>query len=272
MNAITYALEFFKYQTAEFYFMHAYQNELQDHDALVSRTVFDDILDGVRSQSQINLKSLLHTVEKMTPNPRFTYHTISAYNSLVEEVNYIVESKNIDLIVMGTKGKANVKNTDFGSQTFQVLNHVKCPVLAIPSNYTNPQPKHILLPSDYSMFYKPRELKLLCDLATPYHSVIDVLYVSKKSKLSTRQANIQAYLKNTISKTEVNFPLSPGIKIAETIQNYIKGHAIDLLVMVNTRHSFLENMLFPSTLDKVSFNLTIPLLAMQNTARPTPNH
>ena len=32
MNAIKYALEFFKYQKTEFYFMHAYRNEFYDHE------------------------------------------------------------------------------------------------------------------------------------------------------------------------------------------------------------------------------------------------
>jgi len=39
------------------------------------------------------------------------------------------------------------------------------------------------------------------------------------------------------------------------------------LVMVNTRHSFLENIIFQSTIDELSLNLNIPLLALQNMKR-----
>lgn len=42
MNAITYALEFFKHQKTEFFVMHAYQNDVYDHEKLVSREDFDD--------------------------------------------------------------------------------------------------------------------------------------------------------------------------------------------------------------------------------------
>lgn len=268
MNAIKYALEFFKYQKAEFYFMHAYQNEFYDHDELVSRAVFDDILDSVRNKSQKNLEKLLADVEKLAPNPKFKYHIISAYSTLVEEANLISDAKNIDLIVMGTKGKSDKRHIVFGSHTFQVLKYVKCPVLAIPSHYNNTHPKHILFPTDYLIPYKRRELKLLCDLATPYRSIIDILHVSKSYKLSIRQEDNQAFIKETISKPEVNFYTLHTKKVAESIQNYIKNNAIDMLVMVNTQHSFLEDMLFPSTLDKVSIDLKIPLLAMQNSVRP----
>jgi len=267
MNAIKYALEFFKYQKTQFYFMHAYQNEFYDHEELLSREVYEDVLGDIRNKSQANLKNLLSTVKELSPNPRFTYHTISAYNTLVEEANVIAEAKQIDLIVMGTKGKSDERHIVFGSHTFQVLKYVKCPVLAIPANYTNTQPKRILFPTNYLMPYKRRELKLLSELAKSYRSIIDVLYVSKSSKLSIRQEDNQSFIKETFCDNEVLFSHEESKKIDETIKNYITDKQIDLIAMVNTQHSFLEDMLFPSTIDKVSLGLEIPLLAMQNTAR-----
>jgi hypothetical protein len=56
-------------------------------------------------------------------------------------------------------------------------------------------------------------------------------------------------------------------KIADTIKTYITENDVDIITMVNTQHSFLEDMLFPSAIDKVSLGLHIPILAMQNTAR-----
>ncbi|AXP82275.1 universal stress protein UspE [Mariniflexile rhizosphaerae] len=267
MNAVKYALEFFKHQKVDFFFMHAYQNDFYNHEELASREVFDDILDKVKNQSEKNLENLLETVKKMTLNSRFTFHTISAYNTLVDEANLIADAKNIDLIVMGTKGKSDERHIIFGSHTFQVLKYVKCPILAIPSNYTNTQPKRILFPTDYLIPYKHRELKLVCDLAASYKSIIDVLYISKSDKLSLRQEDNQAFIKETICKTNIDFHIVHSKKIAETIQNYIKNNAIDMLVMVNTQHSFLEDMLFPSKIDIVSVDLKIPLLALQNATR-----
>jgi nucleotide-binding universal stress UspA family protein len=247
--------------------MHAYQNEFYDHDELISRDVFEDVLDSVSNESRTNLDNLLKTVKELSPNPNYTYHTISAYSSLVEEANLIADAKNIDLIIMGTKGISDERRIVFGSQTFQVLKYVQCPVLAIPSNYTNAQPKRILFPTNYLIPYKRRELKLLSKLAKSYRSVIDVLYISSSKKLSIRQQDNQAFIKDTLRDNEVNFNQEDGKKIAETIKTLIKEKDIDLITMVNTQHSFLEDMLFPSTIDKVSLGLEIPILAMQNTRR-----
>ena len=266
-NAINYALEFFKYQKVQFYFMHAYRNEFYDHDELVSRDVFDDVLEKVKTDSKNNLEKLLKEVNEIAPNPRYTYHSISANNSLVEEANEIADKHNIDLIVMGTKGKSNERHIIFGSQTFQVLKYVDCPVLAIPSNYKNTQPKHILFPTDYLIPYKRRELKLLSVLAKSYRSKIDVMYVSTSNKLSIRQEDNKDFIKDALIVNKVDFNIKNDKNVADAIISHIEESDIDMITMVNTQHSFLEDMLFPSTIDKVSFGLEIPLLAMQNTNR-----
>lgn len=266
-NAINYALEFFKYQKVQFHFMHAYRNEFYDHDELVSRDVFDDVLEKVKTDSKNNLEKLLKEVNEIAPNPRYTYHSISANNSLVEEANEIADKHNIDLIVMGTKGKSNERHIIFGSQTFQVLKYVDCPVLAIPSNYKNTQPKHILFPTDYLIPYKRRELKLLSVLAKSYRSKIDVMYVSTSNKLSIRQEDNKDFIKDALIVNKVDFNIKNDKNVADAIISHIEESDIDMITMVNTQHSFLEDMLFPSTIDKVSFGLEIPLLAMQNTNR-----
>ncbi len=267
MNAIKYALEFFKYQETQFLFMHAYQNEFYDHEELTSRDHFDTVLEKVKMESESSLKQLLKDVNALAPNPRFTYDSISANNTLVSETNSLAHARHIDLIVIGTKGISDERQTVFGSQTFQVLKCVECPVLAIPCNYSNTQPKRILFPTNYLMPYKRRELKLLSILAKSYRCKIDILYVSKSDKLSIRQEDNQAFIKNVLSDNELNFCFRDSHHIPHTITNYIKENQMDMLTMVNTQHSFLEDLLFPSTLDKVGLGLDIPLLALQNTTR-----
>jgi nucleotide-binding universal stress UspA family protein len=267
MNAIKYALEFFKYENTNFYFMHAYQSEVYNHEDLLSRTDFDAIVKDVKQQSDANLESLLNTVKEISPNPRYKYHTISAYNSLLDEADLIVDGKNIDLIVMGTKGKNDASNLTFGSNTLQVLKYVQCPVLAIPNDYKYVQPKHAVFPTNYLIPYKRRELKLLCNLFSPYRTKIDMLYVSKSEKLSFRQEDNKAFIQEIVCKNEINFYTTESKKIDDAINTYIKNNSVDFLIMVNTRHSYLENILFESTIDKVSIKMSIPLLAMQNLRR-----
>ena len=50
----------------------------------------------------------------------------------------------------------------------------------------------------------------------------------------------------------------------KAIEEFIVNNNIDLLVMVNSRHTYLEDMLLTSTIDKVGLHPKVPLLVLQN--------
>ena len=186
---------------------------------------------------------------------------------LVDEADKIVDEENIDIIVMGTRGNTNNKKLTFGSHTLQVLRYVQSPVLAIPEHYAGIQPRHILFPTNYLIPYKRRELKLLCELAAPYRATIDMLYVSDNDNLSMRQQNNQSFVRDELCKNEINFKTVKDSSITDAICNYIDKNNVDMLVMVNTRHSFFENIFFKSKLDEITLRIDIPFLALQNIRR-----
>ncbi|OBX27228.1 nucleotide-binding universal stress UspA family protein [Gelidibacter algens] len=267
MNAVKYALELFKYEKCEFYIMHAYEDAIHKETAALTRENLDDVTEMMAAKSAAHLEQILKDIHEISPNPRHTYHSISANNILIDEADSIVNEKNIDLIIMGTRGKSNDKNITFGSQTLQVLKYVQCPVLAIPEKQTYTQPKKILFPTNYLIPFKRRELKLFCDMVAPYRSVIDVVYISKSTKLSIRQEDNQLFIKEALCKNEINFKTLDSKNVVEAIEQYVKDHPIDMLVMVNTRESFLESFLYPSRVDQLSLDLKVPFLAMQNLKR-----
>ncbi|MBT8324834.1 MAG: universal stress protein, partial [Winogradskyella sp.] len=266
-NAISFALEFFKYDTTEFYFMHAYEDEVYEDEELLNEKTLDEVIELLHNQTLLKLESLIKRLNKIAPNPRYSFFTISAFNSLIDEVDKIVLEKNIDLVVMGTKGATADRNVSFGSNTLHVLKYVQCPVLAIPSNYEYTQPKKILFPSNFLIPYKRRELKLLCTLAKPYRSKIELLYISDTMNLSRRQKANKEFIEDELKSNKVTFNVVSGKSKTKVIQNSIKTNNIDMLTMVNTRHSFLEDLLFPSTIEKISLSIDKPLLALQNIRR-----
>ena len=267
MNAINYAVDLFKYDICDFYFMHAYQDDIYANEVLLTRETLDSIIAINSKKSEEQLKHTVKLATNISNNPRHTHHIISSNNLLLDEANKIVDELNIDIIIMGTKGKTNNKKLTFGSHTLQVLKYVQCPLLAIPENYKYTPPKHILFPTNYMIPYKRRELKLLCELASPYRAVIDVLYISKSSKLSMRQEDNRAFIKGELCKNNINFKIENNKHIINSIYKNIRENKTDMLVMVNTRHSFLENILFQSTIDELSLNIDIPFLALQNMRR-----
>lgn len=267
MNALKYASELFKYDKSRFFIMHAYQDEIFEDEELIKEETLVKVTKRIADKSQSNLEKVLNEIKKISPNPRHSYAIISANNMLVDEADKIVEEENIDIIVMGTRGNTNNKKLTFGSHTLQVLRYVQSPVLAIPEHYAGIQPRHILFPTNYLIPYKRRELKLLCELAAPYRATIDMLYVSDNDNLSMRQQNNQSFVRDELCKNEINFKTVKDSSITDAICNYIDKNNVDMLVMVNTRHSFFENIFFKSKLDEITLRIDIPFLALQNIRR-----
>jgi len=267
LNAIQYATKLFKYEKCVYYIMHAYQDDIYADEDLLEKETLEEITKRTSEKSLKELGIILKELHEISPNPRHTYNIISSNNMLLDETDKIVDDENIDIIVMGTRGKTDDKKLTFGSHTLQVLKYVQCPVLAIPQGYKYTQPKHILFPTNYLIPYKRRELKLLCEMVSPYRAEIDLLYVSKSKKLSRRQEDNQTFIKEELYKNSLNFKTEKSKHIINAIYTYIKEHPIDMLVMVNTRHSFLESNLFLSIIDELSLHLKIPFLALQNIKR-----
>jgi nucleotide-binding universal stress UspA family protein len=267
MNALRYAVELFKYEHCDFFILHAYADEVYNHKTVVSREIFDTLKEKVHRESNMALENILAEIKSISPNPRHTFKLLSMFGSLIDEANDLVDKENIDILIMGTRGETNDRKLTFGSTTLQVLKYVKCPLLAIPSGCSYSPPKNVLFPTDYQLPFKRRELKLLSTLTQSFRSVINFLYISDFNKLSIRQEDNKHFLKESLPAAELIFHQDTTKDLTDAINQFIKSNAIDFLVMVNSRRSYLENLIYQSTIDKIGLHIKIPFLAMQNLQR-----
>lgn len=267
INAIKYATELFKHGPTEIFVLHAFADEVYDDKARLADAVFDDLKESSVERSRIALEKLKQQILHFSPNPKHNIHLVSEFGLLVDSVNDWVEKENIDVVVMGTKGKTADKSLTFGSNTLQVIKYVKCPVLAIPANYDDVHPENILFSTDFQLPYKPRELKLLANISKFFAAKINFLYVSKFPALSLRQQDNKAFLETFFQENQIRFHQESGKEITRAINTFIIEHPIDMLVMINTRHSYLENILYQSTIEKIGLHIDIPFLVLQNLPR-----
>ena len=267
MHAITYAIQLYKCERTRFYFLHAYADEVYGPFRKNGEESVENQKKLVKKNTDESLSQLVAELTEKHHNPKHTYQVVSAFDSLVDAVNDFANQINVDLIVMGTQGKTANKKITFGSHTVQIFKYVQCPVLAIPDHYIYQQPKKIVFPTDYMLPYKRRELKLLNTLAGSFKSEIHCLYMSDFEELSNRQLDNKRFLRESLSNAHLLFERIPVSNKGKAIRAFIEEKDIDVLVMVNARHSFLEDMLYRSTIDEIGLDLKIPFLVMQNLPR-----
>lgn len=266
-NALKYACQVFKYEKSEFLILHTYADEVYEQEYKSEQSRLDELKATTANTTDEKLKNLLQEIQNYSPNPKHTYKTMAAFGSLVDEINYCVNQDNIDIVVMGTRGMTNDRTINFGSNTLHVLKYVHCPVMAIPEGYEYNAPREILFPTNFMLPYKRRELKLLCEMSGSFRSTIHLLYIDPKKDLSNRQSDNKTFLEGCLSKPTLEFETTDLKDKTTAITKYVLEKNIDLLVLVNSRHSYMEDMLYTSTIDKIGLHLQIPFLVLQNVAR-----
>lgn len=263
LNAIKYATELFKHGPCEIFILHVIPPLAEIGD----KSMGENAQNAASLKAEEDCKALEKQVLEHSPNPKHSIKSIIDTGLLVDTVNDWVDKENIDVVVMGTKGQTADKKLTFGSNTLQVIKYVKCPVLAIPSVYKDVHPKNILFPTDFLLPYKRRELKMLATISKNFASRIHFLHVSKFSTISSRQENNKKFLEMALTENRINFIKREDTDITTAINSHIKENPTDMLVLVNTRHSYLENILYQSTIEKIGLHIDIPFLVMQNLPR-----
>lgn len=247
--------------------LHAYADEVYEDKDVLDRSGLEVVKKNVHEHAVKELDKLVAQMTAMAPNPRHQYHSKAVFEVMINAVNDFIDAENIDIVVMGTEGAAREKEITFGSQTLQIIKYVKCPVLAVPACYKDFNPQHFLFPTDYLVPYTKRELKLLSTLVKNLAARITLLYVSKFEKLSFRQEDNQLFLLDCLKENNSSINHYKGDDVILAINHYIEKEHIDFLVMVNTRHSYLENLLITSKIDTLGLKVSIPFLVLQNLPR-----
>lgn len=266
-NALKYSAELFKYERSEFYVLHAYADEVYSFDGVITPTLLEEYKQSVKDKSDRKLTEILERIRGIYANPKHTFHAVSAFGLLIDEVNDLAERENADLIITSTRGFTNDRQLTFGSNTLQIIKYVQCPVLSIPEDYKFSDPKRILFPTNYLLPYQRRELKLVGGIARSFCSEIHMLYASRISEITLRQEDVKEGILEHLYDVNVQQHREEELEKTEAIKKWIDELHIDLLVLVNSRHSYLENILYSSTIDKIGLHPKIPFLVLQNFSR-----
>ncbi|MFC2148785.1 universal stress protein [uncultured Eudoraea sp.] len=266
-NAISYAMELFKNEKCNFFFLHTYTPSFYRMDYMLGGPMFSAIPDSGVDISLAGLEKTLKDVKKSYKNPNHSYNIISAFNTLTDEINEVTIEKEIDMVVMGTQGATGAKEIFLGSNTVYVLRKAIAPVLVIPENYTFQKIEKILLPSDYLTNYKDNELSTAIKMVKMNKAKLIVLHVKEEYDLTASQEENKMALYRRLDGLSTTLTELKGSLMPNAILNYVQKNGIDLLMMMNRKHSFFERIFEKQNVDQIGFHIKIPFLVIRDTAK-----
>ena len=263
MNAITYAISFFESITVNFYLLHvSLVEEINDEECFykLSDTVLDQ---KVVYNPTDKLKAEIRAVKNLKRSKKHKFYGLHEYIQFVEAIRKIVIEKDIDFIVMGTKGASQISDTVLGSHSADVITRVKCPVLVIPEKAKYKKPKNVVFPTDFNILLKNKVLQTLTDVLKIKNTNLSVLYISKSVRdLSSLQKKNRSYLQDYLMDKPHSFYFITNENIDDAIESFVETTQVDMIAMIAKNLNFFQRILFQPTVEKISYHTKVPFLVL----------
>ena len=263
MNAIKYAISFFEEKEVNFYVLHVcLVNEMNEEECYYRDS--EVLINPKTTISPSNkLSNELQNIKNLSTNKKHNFHGILEYVQFIEAIRKCVVEKNIDYIVMGTKGASKFSNRVLGSHTADVITRVKCNVLVIPEKAKYSKPENIVFPTDFNIYYKDKLLNTLSEILKTNYAKMSVLYISKKVRdLSPLQRKNRNYLENYLQDKPHSFYFISNANIDNAIEDFVSKTSVDMIAMVAKNLNLFQRTLFQPIVAKISYHTKVPFLVL----------
>jgi nucleotide-binding universal stress UspA family protein len=255
-NAVAYALEFFRDTPCTFHLLH------------VSSATYEILSFGHHSMPDSikeKFDDLLSWVNTLKVNTEHHFSVCFKVNYFIEAIRDKVAEKNIDLILMGTKGATNQKEIILGKNTSDVVMKVKCPTLAISENAVFQPHKEILFPTDYRIRYSAKMLQSLKNIARLSHTSIKILelFASEKEPGKDQISNREA-LKNSLIPEIPETQTYYSIKDSDPKHLFRTNRNVDMIVMAAKNLNLCQKLLKDHSNHQIPFIRKLPLLILHD--------
>lgn len=264
LNAIHYAIALFNKTPCNFYLLNVFKipyltNEaLLENDASQLAKLESDLYDS----SQIGMEEIVKKL-KIKVKSYHQFMLLSDYNLFMNSVKNFIKEKNIDLIIMGTKGATGAKEMFMGSSTGDVIMKTNCNVLAVPENASFSIPKEITFPTDFKIPYKKADLDQLVEISEMYQSSIRVLLFDNKEFLDEEQKINKKALHGYFKNIEHSYHTLTNTDFEEALNCFTQSRGnIDMIAIIAKHYNFFQRLFFKPKVEALSFHTKTPLLVL----------
>jgi nucleotide-binding universal stress UspA family protein len=257
-HALSFATELLKSKACNFFLL----NVQKEHKESSRPSMEGEERKSKKARSRLD--RTLRRMEKSTKNTEHTFRPILARGNFTDVVHESIKQLNIDLMVMGSKGKKSSIPVFLGTTTTKALKTVqKCPVLVVPKDAEIGIPKEIAFASDYKRRFDGNVIEPLRTVALLSRAAIHVVHMGEEDRLDKLQADNLSDLVRHLSPIPHSTHIIPNfISKTKIIQFFLKNQDIDMLAMVNYKGGYLEQIFREPVITKMIFHIDIPFLVL----------
>lgn len=195
-----------------------------------------------------------------------TSHTYVVHGRPEQAVLDLVESKSIDIVVMGTHGASGFDEYFIGSNAYRVVTTCPCPVITVQKHAKELGFTDIVLPIDDSRHTRDK-VSAVIGLGKKFGSRIHILALlaetskEERNKMETRLAPVKkAIEKAGLSWTE---KVMKSDNVAKSALNYARKIKAELIAIMTDHESKLTGMFMGPFAKQIINHSRIPVLSVK---------
>ncbi len=210
------------------------------------------------------LKGVLNDVINNNDNPGHNFKMISKTNSIVNAINEVVASENIDYIIMGSKGSRGAMEVFLGSNTVRVINGIDdCPIIVVPQNYVFKGLSQIFFSTNFKRAFDKNEIKPLLSIVRLGNYKLKIVQIMGEEYLNDLQKTNKEALKDLLMGLEYFFhKIEVSTSESAAIRDFVKQTESDMISFVNHKYNFFQKLTEENVIKKLSFNSPVPVLVL----------
>lgn len=265
-NAIVHAGVLAALNNGELLFLHVQKKrELID---IILPALNQDSIKPLTDSLSLRLQKLAAREEKNT-GVKITSDVVAG--NITSEIVKVAEKNNVDLIVMGTRGKDSVNDLFMGSNSYRALTKSQVPILTVQETRGNSSYKNILIPIDTSAHSRQK--------------VDSAIYLAKKCGANLHVVCLigkgeedQTYKMEVILKQIHKFAkennvhcegvIENSVNRAETTLSYAQKVHADLIVIMTDQHAEFSSIVLGTYAHQLINESKIPVLCIPPEVHP----
>jgi nucleotide-binding universal stress UspA family protein len=265
-HAIVYAIELYKNTTCDFYILNVFSGTSSIMDTLINMEPGSQLFETAKLESENGLAKVLDMITMRDEvNPKHTFKVVSKFNHPLEAIKNLVEEKDIEMIVMGTKGETNTKAGVFGSVAIGVMEKVRnCPVIVVPELAKRNIPKEIVFPTSLKTHFKRRELYYLIELVKNCDASLKILHIGNEDSLDENQKQNKRLLEEYMGDIDYAFHFLSPRDILTSINCFVESRDSDMVAFINKKHKFFGSLLSHPLVKELGYSSKVPMLVLHD--------
>lgn len=193
-----------------------------------------------------------------------TIDILSDFGFLAQRINDVAQQVHADMIVMGITGGGKLEQALIGSNAITVVHSTHIPVLIVPNKTAWKPVENIAWACDHRQVMETTPMDVIKQMLQLTKAKLHVIHNDPKfNKYDPLILEEDIHIADVFKGMDPIFDLMDKPDLSDGVNEYVAKHAIDWLIVIPKKHSWLATIFSKSHTKELAFHTHVPMLCLQ---------